>query len=56
MREMPGIPQNKNRTDHELARGSSIPHVIGHVLKQVHPDDDKNTHKIGGPKWEYIAD
>lgn len=33
--EMPGIPLCKNRTDHGVASGSSVPHVIAHECGQV---------------------
>lgn len=34
--EMPGIPPRKNRTDHGVASGSSVPHMTGHACTQVH--------------------
>lgn len=35
---MPGIPPRKNRTDHGVASGSSVPHVTEHARTQVCAD------------------
>lgn len=38
---MPGIPPRKNRTDHGVASGSSVPHVTGYARTQVLPHNTK---------------
>lgn len=41
---MPGIPPCKNRTDHGVASGSSVPHVTGHARTQVHAHTNTKKH------------
>ena len=45
--EMPGIPPRKNRTDHGVASGSSVPHVTGYARTQVLPNNntEKDAHR-----------
>lgn len=42
--EMPGIPPRKNRTDHGVASGSSVPHVTGHARTQVRAHNNTKKH------------